>query len=224
MKKSLSLKDKMKSNAAIISVTIEDDTDFKQKLKDSEEAFPCTLTEKSLKLFNKPFVVAAKESTWSWDKNAWPLPGVPTIIYGLEGRFLLICADYEKLKTKGASALAAVDNFLLSKGEDKTFLMNMEVQALTVYPKTTVWLPCGWVSFVVSVEGDDEKLKDDKATYVAMVFLILDEKALQGITLPVALDIKQCIESVKSSVGSTATWTDIADAAVEWSSKLPELR
>ena len=45
-KKSLSLKDKMKSNAGIISVTIEDDIDFKQKLTDSEDAFPCTLTEK----------------------------------------------------------------------------------------------------------------------------------------------------------------------------------
>ncbi len=61
-------------------------------------------------------------------------------------------------------------------------MMNMEVQALTVYPKTTVWLPCGWVPFVVSVEADDEEVEDAKATSVAMVFPILDEKALQGIT------------------------------------------
>ncbi len=102
--------------------------------------------------------------------------------------------------------------------------MNVEVQALTVYPKTAVWLPGGWVPLAVSVEGDDEKVKEDKATSVAMVFPILDDKALLGITLSVALDIKQYIESVSSSVGTTATCSDIAGATVEWNSKLPEPR
>ncbi len=46
----------------------------------------------------KPFIVAVSPYAWAWDFNAWPLPGLPSVAAGSQGKAILHFYKWSALK------------------------------------------------------------------------------------------------------------------------------
>lgn len=217
-KKSDNLKAKMKGKVALTSVAIEKGVETLQD-DDIDLQVPAT----SMALFGRPFLVAAEVNSWTWDLNAWPLPGVPCFVVGVDKKKVLIMAvKLEALKAIGASALTALDNFFLSKGDEKDLLSRAGAISLTLCSEDVIWIPCGWVPLTIVLEDadadsatDQEKDKNSDKGVVAVI-PTLQDKALAALTQPAALDIKHYIDALSVQMGATQTWSMACRLAQAW--------
>ena len=210
----------MTSSAALTSVQL--DSESMEWSSKEEELFPLALAASvDVKVFTRPFLCAAAESSWTWDQNAWPLPCVPSIALGREGKAILVCMQYETLKKLGAPALGGLDSWLLAQGDNKTLLLEAKHVTMMVEPGTCIWLPVGWLPFVVAQEPekDDEDEKKEKEKPAApkhkekatnktiMLVMPCFRGALSAMESAAALDVKQNIDSLMHNFGGTQTWS-----------------
>ena len=223
--KASSLKAKMKAKAALTNVNLAGDipdfggNDSKLQLHNDE----------AKAIFSKPFLVACQHHSWTWDFNAWPLPGTPSLVFGVQERVLICAIQIDKLKSLGVTALSALEAFLVSKSDNKSFLTDHVSAVLMVGPKDVVWLPAGWVPLVVGWPNDcDEKKTEDKdvnengvavSKSVVLVIPALIKGAMEKLG-PSALDLKQYIDTLAANYMRTKTWEVTARAAKDWAAAM----
>ena len=78
------------------------------------EEFPMKMIDGDRELINKVLLSATVSCSWTWDMNAWPLPLVPQVVMGLEGRSLIMLFEHKSFKVCGLSAIPALDNVFIS--------------------------------------------------------------------------------------------------------------
>ena len=219
VKKADNLKAKMKAKAAISSVALEC-ADMSFATAEPDVLLPLQVSEAAAETFRRPFLVASEEASWTWDVNAWPLPAVPSILVGLEGKVALLAVEYAQLKKAGATAVSALDNWLLSRGESKTFLLDMPIFSMVVDVGTVVWLPGGWIPLAITLgDADGDKTaakKAEKAKSVMITIPVLHDGGLSKLQKEAAFDIKQNLDGILANLGNTNTWSVAAPAAVKW--------
>ena len=104
---------------------------------------------------------------------------------------MVIAMEYKKLKMAGATALSALDKFLLSRGYIKCFLLDQEVQGFVVECGVALWVPTGWAPLCIALADESNEEKDQKSKAVVAIWPLLHTQGLKGMEKAVALYVKQ---------------------------------
>ena len=165
------------SSMAILVAKMSSNASMSQpSLLDSASLKPSTYGNISIKaecmdMFAKPFLVAAKHYTHSWHPNAFPCPGVASMILCDKGAFFIKLVTVSDLRKMGMSSLISLD--LAIKGiPDLKVFDAVHKYDMVLNPGDAVYVPAGFIPFVIAMEGPNPK--DDRKTSVAIVSLLFD--------------------------------------------------
>ena len=144
----------------------------------------------------KPFVVSARNFTWTWGFTALPFVGFNLFVEPIHGLFAVVACPLSELIDRGLTSLASLDHFVSNLDYKEHFVDQERIgfNCAIVDAEGLVLTQVGHTPLIISMPSTSDAMASPQCRQL----------------------VKQCIEATLMTYSALCSIKSITDAVSEW--------